>query len=85
MGFPAPIRQWVRGPLYAKLQDLLASREVRERGFYRVKAIRQDLDRHRTGEIDVSNGLLAIAQVEHWLKQQEHSRHRDHAAAGRGR
>jgi asparagine synthase (glutamine-hydrolysing) len=85
MGFPAPIRQWVRGPLYAKLQDLLASREVRERGLYPVEAIRQDLDRHRTGEIDVSNGLLAIAQVEHWLKQQEHSRQRDHAAAGRGR
>ena len=85
MGFPAPIRQWVRGPLYAKLQDLLASREIRERGLYRVEAIRQDLDRHRTGEIDVSNGLLAIAQVEHWLKQQEHSRQRDHAAAGRGR
>ena len=74
MGFPAPIGQWMRGALYGKLQDMLASREVRERRFYRIEVIRRDLERHRLGEIDAPNDLFAIAQTERWLKQQEQGR-----------
>jgi asparagine synthase (glutamine-hydrolysing) len=74
MGFPVPVRQWVSGPLYERLQDMLASRELHERGFYRVDAIRRDLERHKAGEGNVSSGLLAIAQIECWLKQQRNDK-----------
>jgi hypothetical protein len=41
---------------------------MRERGIYDVDAIRRDIERHRQGVIDVSNGLFAIAQFETWAE-----------------
>jgi asparagine synthase (glutamine-hydrolysing) len=67
MGFPVPVRQWVAGPLYERLQDLLASRRTATRGLYNIAAIRRDLERHRAGQCDVSSDVLAVAQVERWL------------------
>jgi asparagine synthase (glutamine-hydrolysing) len=67
MGFPVPVRQWVGGPLYERLHDLLASRQTAARGLYNVAAIRRDLERHQAGECDVSSDILAVAQVERWL------------------
>jgi asparagine synthase (glutamine-hydrolysing) len=68
MGFPVPERQWVRGALYEPLQDLLATQALRSRGFYNVAAIRQDLERHKAGEVDVARGVLAVAQLESWFR-----------------
>ena len=68
MGFPVPERQWVQGALYEPLQDLLATQALRSRGFYNVAAIRQDLERHKAGEIDVARGVLAVAQLESWFR-----------------
>jgi asparagine synthase (glutamine-hydrolysing) len=68
MGFPVPERQWVRGALYEPLQDLLATQALRSRGFYNVAAIRQDLERHKAGEIDVARRVLAVAQLESWFR-----------------
>jgi len=68
MGFPVPERQWVRGALYEPLQDVLATQALRSRGFYNVTAIRQDLERHKAGEVDVARGVLAVAQLESWFR-----------------
>jgi asparagine synthase (glutamine-hydrolysing) len=67
MGFPTSAGQWFRTDLYGALQDLLASEKVRTRGIYNVAVIRRDLERHRSGEVDVSNGLFNVAQWESWL------------------
>lgn len=67
MGFPAPGRKWFAGALYEPMQDLLASEAVRTRGIYNVPAIRQDLERHRAGDLDVSHALFNVAQWESWL------------------
>lgn len=64
MGFPVPTRKWFAHDLYEPMQDLLATRAVRERGIYNVNAITQDLQRHRTGQIDVAQGLFNVAQFE---------------------
>jgi asparagine synthase (glutamine-hydrolysing) len=64
MGFPTSAQQWFAGPLYEPMRDLLASRTTRERGLYDVRRIERDLERHAAGEIDVSNGLYNVAQIE---------------------
>jgi asparagine synthase (glutamine-hydrolysing) len=64
MGFPTSAQRWFAGPLYEPMRDLLASRSTHERGFYDVGRILRDLDRHRAGEIDASNGLFNVAQIE---------------------
>jgi asparagine synthase (glutamine-hydrolysing) len=68
LGFPTPQREWVAGPWYEALQDLLASREARERGIYRIEALREGLERHRRGEIDLAPLLTSVAMVEFWFR-----------------
>lgn len=64
MGFPVPARKWFAHDLYEPMQDLLATRAVRERGIYNVSAIAKDLQRHRSGHVDVAQGLFNVAQFE---------------------
>ncbi len=64
MGFPTPMSAWFRGPLHARILDIVNSREFRERGIYDVAAVARDLERHRRGEIDVANKLWDIVQWE---------------------
>jgi len=70
MGFPVPAKKWFAGPLYDSVQDLLSSRELRQRGIYNVKEIRSDLELHREGKIDASNKLFDLVQFEFWCKLQ---------------
>jgi asparagine synthase (glutamine-hydrolysing) len=65
-GFPAPAQAWFADGLYQPMQDLLASRAVRERGIYNIDAIRGDLDLHRKEQMDVSGRLFNLAQIEIW-------------------
>jgi asparagine synthase (glutamine-hydrolysing) len=67
MGFPVPAARWFRTTLYEPMQDLLASERTRSRGLFNVDAIRRDLEKHREGSIDVTDGLFNVAQLETWL------------------
>ena len=66
MGFPAAEKNWVAGPYFEPLQDMLSSQNMRERSIYNVETIRNDLERHRKGETNVSIELFRIAQFELW-------------------
>jgi len=68
MGFPVPTRSWFAGELYEPMQDLLGSREARERGIYNLDVVRRDLERHRAGQVDVSGPLWRLFQFETWSK-----------------
>lgn len=68
MGFPVPQKTWFSGALYERAQDLIGSREVRERGIYNVAAVKRDLELHRQGNIDVSGKLFNLVQIELWAK-----------------
>lgn len=68
MGFPAPAKAWFRDALYGPMQDLLSTRELRERGIYQPDVIRRDLERHRDGTIDVSRQLFKLFEFEVWAK-----------------
>ena len=64
MGFPTASKKWFAHDLYEPLRDILGSRAVRERGIYHVGALIADLDRHRRGEVDLSNRLFHVAEFE---------------------
>ena len=68
MGFPVPTKNWFSNALNEPVQDLLSSREVRERGIYNVDTIRRDLELHRQGKGDVSGKFFNLAQFEIWSK-----------------
>jgi len=70
MGFPTPMAAWLRGPLYERARDFLASREFGEDGIVRPEIIRQDLERHRRGEIDISGKLWDVLQWETWRRHE---------------
>ncbi len=67
MGFPTPSHHWFSGPWRDPVIDLLESRALRESGLCDVRAVRRDLDRHRTGEVDVSRPLFHLAEFGTWL------------------
>ena len=74
MGFPVPQAKWMFGALQTQVQDILGSREMRERGIYNLIDIRRDIELHRQGRIDVSGKLFRIVQFELWSKLQKNLR-----------
>jgi len=71
MGFPVPQGRWFSGAWYELVQELLESREMKERGIYDIKAIGRDLDRHRQGKINISGRLFSLVQLELWSRYQK--------------
>ena len=66
MGFPAPTRTWLAGPLYDCAVHVLDSRAARESGIYHVDKILSDLARHRRGAVDLGAKLFDVVQFEVW-------------------
>ena len=65
-GFPTPAKEWFTGPFEEPVQDLLSSQSVRERGIYKIEAIRKDIDLHKQRKLDISGRLFDIVQFELW-------------------
>ena len=51
------------------LQELLESRETRERGIYNLGAIQEDLNSHRQGRLDATGALFRLVQFELWARR----------------
>lgn len=64
MGFPTPGHVWFAHDLFEPMQDLLASKAVCERGIYNISAIKQDLQRHRNGQVSLTDDLFRVAEFE---------------------
>ncbi len=68
LGFPTPVDEWFRGPLYGPLRDLLASRNVRESQVWQHATLERALERHRRGEANLGARLFDVAQVCLWME-----------------
>ena len=64
MGFPVSAREWFAGPLYDVVRDVLSRDGSRQSGIYNTDVILRDLERHRKGDLDCSNGLLRVLQLQ---------------------
>lgn len=65
-GFPTPTRGWFASHFSGHVQDLLASRQVRERGIYNLDKILADYKLYRAGEIDITGKIFNLVQFELW-------------------
>lgn len=69
MGFPTPDKRWLADAWYEPARDLLSTKTLRDAGICDLDAVRRDLDRHRTGAVDVSRKAFHLAQFSLWLDQ----------------
>jgi asparagine synthase (glutamine-hydrolysing) len=68
-GFGAPLRQWLRGPLRALLNDTLSSSALRRRGLFDPVGVQQLIVDDAAGRVDGSYALLALLCVELWCQR----------------
>jgi asparagine synthase (glutamine-hydrolysing) len=65
-GFGAPIRTWLRRDLREMVDDLLSESAIRRRGYFEAAAIRQLVERDRSGFEDNSYRIWALLTLELW-------------------
>jgi len=68
-GFPVPIAVWFRGPLYARVREILLDPRTLSRGYFRPQYIRRVLERHRAGAEDLSRRIFALLALELWHRK----------------
>lgn len=70
MGFSVPLADWFRGPLKARLQDNLLSRQMRESGYFNTAQVQKLINDHVSGLRDNSASLWTMMMFESFLRQQ---------------
>ncbi len=68
MGFPTPIDDWLRGDLYEPFADIINSQATLNRGLYNTSLIKQQLLKHKKGEVNIGSRVFRIVQFENWIK-----------------
>ena len=69
MGFGVPIDQWLRRELAPMCEDVLFSRQARERGWFRPAEVRRLFDEHRAAKWDHSFRLWSLLLLENWARE----------------
>ena len=68
-GFSLPLNRWLREDSY--LPDLLLERRTLERGALRGDGLREMLDRHRSGAVNLGHALYLVAAMETYWRYLE--------------
>lgn len=69
MGFSVPLAEWFRGPLRAKLDDVLTSPTLADTGIFDIRNIRAMVNAHHSGRRDHSAALWSLVMFESFLRQ----------------
>lgn len=67
-GFGAPVGSWLRGELEPLVEDTLAERQVKSRGLFDPKVLREIIAAHRANRADHTDHLLALINFELWCR-----------------
>ncbi len=68
MGFPIPLARWLRGPLLARLEDVLHPGPLWDTGLLERRVFRTWRDEHVAMTQDHSRPLWALIVLEHWFR-----------------
>jgi asparagine synthase (glutamine-hydrolysing) len=68
-GFEVPIAQWLRGDLAGFARDVLLDPEAVDRGWFRVGAVRNLLDKHVSGHEDRGAQIWSLLFLELWQRE----------------
>jgi asparagine synthase (glutamine-hydrolysing) len=66
-GFPTSSKRWFAGPLADGMRDIVLNGAAMKSGWFDQPAVARALERHVRGEIDASNLLFNVAQLDAWL------------------
>jgi asparagine synthase (glutamine-hydrolysing) len=66
MGFGVPIGEWLRGPLRAWAEELIAPRLVAEQGLFDAAVLRARWDEHMSGRRNWQHALWTVLQFQAW-------------------
>jgi asparagine synthase (glutamine-hydrolysing) len=69
MGFSAPLAQWFRGQLKAKVEESLLSKHMLNSGYFNEKQLRTLIEQHSKGIRDNSAALWSLMMFESFLRQ----------------
>ncbi len=65
-GLAVPLREWLRGPLGAKVAGVVASESFARRGLFDPDGARLAVAEHRSGRADYGYAIWTMAMVELW-------------------
>jgi asparagine synthase (glutamine-hydrolysing) len=66
MGFPTPVKPWLRYTLFDRIAATLDDGRLAARGIVRPEFIRSLLDAHRLGRLDATDALWRLLNFELW-------------------
>ena len=67
-GFAAPVDYWLAHELREMVDDLLSSKQIRDRGLFRPEVVRTLVDEHRSGTQDWSMQIWQFLTLELWMQ-----------------
>ena len=68
LGFPTPIRDWLRGPEVDRVRDLLLGPRTLSRGLFHEATIRRLVNEHISGHIDHTDRIWRLLNFEQWMR-----------------
>jgi asparagine synthase (glutamine-hydrolysing) len=66
MGFPTPVKPWLRHQLFDRVATILTDGRLAERGILNEKYVRDLLESHRTGRVDATDQVWRLLNFELW-------------------
>jgi asparagine synthase (glutamine-hydrolysing) len=66
MGFPTPIRAWLRDPRLAPVLESLTARDGFLASLVDLGAVKALLERHRRGQVDATDRLWRLLNLHLW-------------------
>jgi asparagine synthase (glutamine-hydrolysing) len=68
MGFPTPIRLWLRGPHLDTVERLLLSQRSRDRALFKERSLQRIFREHRSLSKDHTDRIWRLLCLEHWCR-----------------
>jgi asparagine synthase (glutamine-hydrolysing) len=68
MGFPTPWADWLAGPSFDDVRRLMTEPRTLERGLFRAEAIHRLFGEHISGQVDHSNRIWRLLNLELWFR-----------------
>ncbi len=66
MGFPTPVKPWLRHQLFERVASILTDGRLESRGILNAKFVRDLVESHRTDRVDATDALWRLLNFELW-------------------